>query len=377
MRQECFNIGLVMPLAAQQGGAEALLLHLLRHKSERYRYVCAFLEEGPLAEEIRSLSYDVTVIPAARLSNLPDYMKTALAVRSWAKKKDLCAIVSWMPKAHLYVGLATLFQDVRTIWYQHGVSSGNALDRLTTLLPATAVFCCSKTSREAQDRLHPRRATYVSYPGVDFASEGPLSQQEARQTLGLEASQPLVGMVARLEHWKGAHVFVEAASSILQKHPGATLFVVGGPHSLDLNYAEELHRRVRELNLGDNFVLAGQRSMAETTLWQAAADVIVHPVTGIEPFGMSVVEAMAQGKVVVASNAGGPAEVIEDGHSGVLIERSDPVLLAATVDHLLMDKQRRSDIGRNARSRSQIFTTQIFAARFDELVGQALSMGNR
>jgi glycosyltransferase involved in cell wall biosynthesis len=112
--------------------------------------------------------------------------------------------------------------------------------------------------------------------------------------------------------------------------------------------------------------------MNEVPLWQAAADVIVHPVVGVEPFGMSVVEAMGQGKVVVASDLGGPAEVIENGVSGILIRGGDPDLLASTVIQLLEDPSRRVAIEKQASLRARRFSVDAFAERFNELMAKLL-----
>ena len=75
-------IGIVMPLASQQGGAEALLQHFLRHGEHSYKYVCAFLEDGPLATEVRALGYDTTVFPTTHLSHVSNYLKTLRSLRS-------------------------------------------------------------------------------------------------------------------------------------------------------------------------------------------------------------------------------------------------------------------------------------------------------
>jgi glycosyltransferase involved in cell wall biosynthesis len=365
-------IGIVMPLGSQQGGAEALLQHLLRYRDHRYQYVCAFLEEGPLVEEVRELGYDTTVFPTTHLSHLGNYFRTLRSLRRWIKAKRLHMVVSWMPKAHMYVSPVALLMPVRAVWFQHGVPHKDRMDRLITLLPADGVLCCSKTSKRGQDQMFPVRPSHVCYPGVALSAGEALSKDEARENLGLPKQTPVIGMVARLEHWKGAHIFVDAAAQILKRYANATLFIVGGKHPLDVAYSEKVNAMVQEMNFGDRFILAGQRPMTEVPLWQAAADVIVHPVVGVEPFGMSVVEAMGQGKAVVASELGGPAEVIENGVSGILIPGGDPGLLASTVIQLLEDPARRVAIEKQASLRAQRFSVDAFAERFNDVMSKLL-----
>jgi glycosyltransferase involved in cell wall biosynthesis len=364
------TIGIVMPLGSQQGGAEALLQHFLRHGDHRYEYVCAFLEDGPLVAEVRELGYDTTVFPTTHLSHVSNYFKTLRSLRRWIKAKKLHMVVSWMPKAHMYVSPVALLLPVRAVWFQHGVPHRHPIDRLITLLPADAVLCCSETSKRGQDQLFPVRPSHVCYPGVALSAGEGKSKSEARECLGLPKTTPVIGMVARLEHWKGAHVFVDAAAQILKRYPEATLFIVGGKHPFDVAYSEKVYAMVKQMNYGERLILAGQRPMLEVPLWQAAADVIVHPVVGVEPFGMSVVEAMGQGKVVVASDLGGPAEVIENGVSGILIRGGDPGLLASTVIQLLEDPSRCVAIEKQASLRAQRFSVDAFAERFNEVMAK-------
>jgi glycosyltransferase involved in cell wall biosynthesis len=320
-----------------------------------------------LVQEVRELGYDTTVLPTTHLSHLGNYLKTVLALSRWIKSKKLEVVLSWMPKAHLYVSVAALFNGAKVLWYQHNVPYANILDQLATLLPTHTVLCCSNCVKQSQDRLFPGRRTSVCYPGVELSSIEMTSQDKARMELNLPVGVPVVGMVARLERRKGAHVFLNAATAILDRYPEARLFVVGGEHPLDPAYAEELTAKVLALNRGKQIMMAGQRPSREIPLWQAAADVLVHPATGLEPFGMAVVEAMAQGKVVVASNMGGPSEVIQNEVSGILIKSGDSALLAATVVKLLEEPERRMLMQEQAYLRSRNFSIAIFVSRFHDL----------
>ncbi len=362
-----------MTLGEQAGGAEALFGHLMRHKSDRYHYVCGFLKDGPLVGEMRALGYDTVVFHATRLSDVSNYLLVVKKIRAWIRDKRLDLVMSWMSKGQFYVGPAAIVMAVPVVWFQHSVPVGSAfMDRLITLIPVDAVFCCSRTSKTSQDRLFPHRRSHVCYPGVVMRTDQGLSQREARRELGLPSDIPVIGMVARLERWKGAHIFVEASQKLLGRNKEVMFFIVGGAHASDSLYADEIRAMVDHLDSGERFVLAGQRSMQETLLWQTAADIIVQPVTGIEPFGMAIVEAMAQGKIVVTSDIGGPTEIIEDGVSGILIKSSNPDLLASSLVDLLADPVRRGIIQKGAAIRGRSFTIEAFVSRVEELLQSLL-----
>ena len=367
-------IGIVMPLGSPRGGAEILLQNWLSASRMSSRYVLAFLEEGPLVAHARSLGYDVEVMPTTHLRHVGNTLQTILALRSWIRRKHLRVVLSWMAKAHLYIAPASSLLGVRTVWYQHGVpDKSDRMNQLITALPAQAVLCCSETARATQQKWSSKHNLYVCYPGVD-APDHAVTAEQARGKLGLSPEETVICMVARLERWKGAHVLVQAAPEVLAAHPECRFFIAGGPHPFDPSYAEELKAMIRTLDLNQRVILLGQLPPEEVRLWQISSDLIVQPTSGIEPFGIAVVEAMSLGKVVVASDLGGPAEVIQQDRSGVLFPPRDAGGLAKTIVALLSDPERRQRIGREAIQRSEQFSMRVFVDRLDELLGEIAAL---
>jgi glycosyltransferase involved in cell wall biosynthesis len=371
MSNKLNRIGVVMPLARQQGGAELLLMHLLQHESERFEILCVFLENGPMVEQARSLGYRTFVKPITRVSDAGNFLSTALWFRKWLRKEKPDAVLSWMPKAHLYVAPSSLFSGVKLLWFQHGITNGSLMDRITTMLPTDNILCCSGVAKAAQIRVPPRRLTSVCHPGVSFPAD-PIPMKEARAKLGLDLASKIVGMVARLERWKGPHVFIEAARLVHAAFPETCFFIVGGAHPRDPAYAEEIHQQAARSGLGNRLILAGQRPSDEIPLWQASADLIIHPNTGTEPFGMVVAEAMGAGKVVIASRSGGPEEIIEDGLSGFLVPKGDAEALAATTMRLLTNAEERCSVEKRAFVRGRSFSIMQFAQHMEELIANTL-----
>jgi glycosyltransferase involved in cell wall biosynthesis len=367
------RIGIIMPLAYQQGGAEALLLHLLRHGSTRYELLCVFLQDGPLVEQVQDWGYKTFVVRTTHLTDPLNYLSTIAWLRRWIIREKPDAILSWMPKAHLYVGVAAALSGVKKLWFQHGISGNGKMDRITAKLPVDRVLCCSAASKAAQDQVPPRRLTSICYPGVSFPTPIPILSAQARERLGLAPHARIVGMVARLERWKGAHIFIQAATIVSEALPGTYFFIVGGEHPRDPAYAEQIRHMAKDSGLKDNLILAGQRPASEVPLWQASADIIAHPVTGEEPFGMAVAEAMGMGRVVVASDEGGPREIIQDGINGFLVPREDENALATLLIRLLQDSEELRRVAANAFSRGRRFSVAVFAQRMDDLLAETMA----
>jgi glycosyltransferase involved in cell wall biosynthesis len=168
------------------------------------------------------------------------------------------------------------------------------------------------------------------YNGVDLAR---YSEQEACCTLhreyGIPAGSPIVGVVARLEPEKGHPTLLEAWPAVLEAVPNAHLLVVGEGTE---RTALELH--AMGLGISRSVTFTGRRD--DVPAVTAALDVAVLP-SYREAQGLSILEAMALSRPVVASAVGGIPEMIEHGRTGLLVPPRNPAALAASLVRLLTD----------------------------------------
>jgi glycosyltransferase involved in cell wall biosynthesis len=168
------------------------------------------------------------------------------------------------------------------------------------------------------------------YNGVDLSR---YEQQEACCTLpeeyGMEPGSQLVGVVARLEPEKGHPTLLEAWPRVLRRVPDAYLLIVG-----EGSRREGLEAQARELRVAHRVVFTGRRD--DVPAVTAALDVAVLP-SYREAQGLSILEAMALSRPVVASNVGGIPEMIEDGVTGLLVPPHDAEALAGAITRLLRD----------------------------------------
>jgi glycosyltransferase involved in cell wall biosynthesis len=348
--------GIVMPLAEQRGGAELALSHFLRGVERTRRadiFVC-YLQGGPLAEWTAAEGFPTTVVSSGRLREPWSAVRCVRALARWLKENDIRVVVSWMAKAHLYAGPAALAVRVPALWWQHGVPRNRGLDLAVTLLPARRVLTCSRAAARAQQRMFGQRAELRTiYPPVDLEHLRGVGQSpENRARLGLPASKLIVGIVARLQRWKGVHIFLEAARELLNERPEVFFVIVGGPHPLEPDYADSLERRSRELGLTDHVLFSGYQTNAAQ--WMAAMDVVVNASFG-EPFGMVIIEAMALGKAVIATGLDGPTEIISDGVNGLLVTPGSVGELAGAIRRLVDEPALRTALGQAGRVRAESY----------------------
>jgi glycosyltransferase involved in cell wall biosynthesis len=168
------------------------------------------------------------------------------------------------------------------------------------------------------------------YNGVDLER---YEHQEPCCTLrddyGMEPGSQIVGVVARLEPEKGHPTLLEAWPLVLHEVPDAYLLVVG-----EGSRKAELERQARDLRIAHRVVFTGRRD--DVPAVTAALDVAVLP-SYREAQGLTILEAMALSRPVVASNVGGIPEVIEDGVTGVLVPPHDARALATAIVRVLTD----------------------------------------
>lgn len=206
---------------------------------------------------------------------------------------------------------------------------------------------------------------HVIHPGV---SDCDFSVNSNGQH-GLEYASPSIGVVSRLVEGKGVEHFLMAVPEILAARPETRFFIVGdGP------LKTSLVKLAMELGVVSTVQFCGRISPAAEVM--CGLDVVVMPSLE-EGLPWVVLEALALGKPVVATNVGGIPEVITHGLHGLLVEPGDSVALARAVIHLLEDPQRASALAQAGQARvAQKFRASREAAEIHELYRSLLVSRN-
>jgi phosphatidylinositol alpha-mannosyltransferase len=231
---------------------------------------------------------------------------------------------------HAYADRALLFSAVapalRPVW-----------DRLRVRLAvsrAAAEFVELRFSGELV-RIVPNGADVELFAGAAPSPDLP----EGRRVL----------FVNRLDPRKGFRVMVDAFRRLAGEAPDAVLVVAGDGAERDA--VDSLEPAVR-----DRVVMLGSVPHADLPPYHAASEVVCAPAVGRESFGIVLVEAMAAGRPVVASDIPGYREVVQDGVEGVLVPPRDPDALAAAVLRLLRDPEASKNLGEAGRERARRYS---------------------
>jgi len=236
---------------------------------------------------------------------------------------------------------------------------------------ADVVLCCSRAVLDQFTDQALRRRSRVVYSGAEVPAgideRSPLSDDSLR-----------IVCVARLNEWKGQEVLIEAIPLLERGTENVSVRLIGDVFSMygtERQYRDGLVERVRALGLGDVVHFEGERRDALAVV--AQADVFVLPSRRPEPFGMALVEAMALGRPVVATEAGGPLEIVTDGVDGVLVAPGDPAALASAIDHMVRDPEWARRLADQARRRASDFTSQTMVTQVLAAFGDAIAARGR
>lgn len=232
-------------------------------------------------------------------------------------------------------------------------------------------------SQHARDHFYariPSTRASVIYDGLSGVG---IDHDEAREAVGrefkLDPGVQLVGMVARLAPQKDYATLIRAARRVVEATPNTHFFLVGdySTEPGSRRTYEELLVLIAELGLADHITFTGFRSDVPTLV--AAMDVMVLS-TNFEGFGLAVLEAMAEGRPVVATAVGGIPEFVRDGVTGLLHRHADDAHLASQIESLLRDHALAERLGESGRRLVKSdFSTAGFSRRIAELYDSLLS----
>ncbi len=356
---------LFVTAAAERGGAEAVLRTLLGGLDRsRVRPVVCCLRPGPFEAKLRRIDgLDVVTAPVRGFRHAGDGWRAVRRMRGLVRERGVEVVHANGIAAHVYAGLAARLEGVPAVFHLHdrlagGWSGQGIVNAFARRVPAAAIVT---PSRFLADGLAAARARVVVIPnGVE---EPPADARQDRE----DATAPTVVWCGRLQRWKGAHVFLDAAARVHRRRPATRFVVVGGPlFGLEPDYADGLERLAARHALGAAVRFTGHLDDPWPELRRA--DVVVHSAVRPEPFGLVVVEAMLAGRAVVAAAVGGPAEIVEDGVTGLLTPPGNADSLARAIERLLDDDALRARLGRAACDAArERFSPRGMASRFEDL----------
>ncbi len=223
---------------------------------------------------------------------------------------------------------------------------------------ATTVVANSHYTARSVRAAAPRARVEVVHNAVDLERWDPASIDRARARANLGRAgggELLLGVLAQLTPWKGQATAIEALRLLREDGLDAHLLLIGSAKFVasatrfDNNaYVAGLHAQVADAGLQERVSFLGEREDVPELM--RALDILLLP-SEEEPFGRALLEAMALGVPVLATNVGGPVEIVEDGREGYLLPPHEPRAWAQAIGRLAASPEQAAQMGRAGRRR--------------------------
>ncbi|WP_336077319.1 glycosyltransferase family 4 protein [Paenibacillus sp. 203] len=347
---------------ARWSGGEVALYNILTNIGEHIDPLVILAEEGDLADRLRQRDIDVRIVPLDdsirnRGRNAVNLGAPAAAFRLLAygrklapllrAEKVVCVHTNSL-KSALYGTVAAKSAKLPLIWHIRDhigppylkpiVAKGIRL--MSRFLP-NGVIANSKSTLSALE-LPPDKKTLVVYSAFAKAIT---ARDTAAHVRGDDSFN--VVLVGRLAEWKGQHILLEAARSFLPDQR-VKFWLAGDALFGEEEYKQRLESTMREYGLA-NVNLLGHVDDIQGLMQRC--DLLIHTSITPEPFGQVIIEGMAAGLPVIASNEGGPKETVVPHETGLLIEPGNPAKLEEAIRWMLEHPQERQQMGERGMER--------------------------
>jgi glycosyltransferase involved in cell wall biosynthesis len=368
--------------SSRLGGAERSLLELAR-AVDRERFDLAAVVGGPgeLTDALREEGLEVDIVEMPRISRTTNPIKIAGYIATVTKlSRSIAGLVRSRKSdlvhsngllSHIYAGEAARQAKRPCVWHARdmvrlGPLAGHE-QRNAALVIAISGAVREHLLREGT----PEEKVRLVMNGIDLAPFGDAAEgadaarDAARSELGLDPRAFVAGSAGSFVPWKRHEDFVRAFGTLAEneispEEDGAPVKVADlvparavlfGEDLFGENgrYAFDLKRLADEL-VGTRILFAGWR--ADVPRMMPGLDVFVSASDG-EPFGRVIVEAMAAGVAVIATDSGGKSEIVEGDVTGILVPQDDPAALAEAMGALMRDPARREALGSAGRQRAR------------------------
>jgi glycosyltransferase involved in cell wall biosynthesis len=329
------------------GGGERHVATLANSLSQRGHQVYVVVAPGsPLTALLSEVPAENVI--TLRMRNAFD-VPSALRLARIIREKKIEVVHAHLARDYPIASLA-IRRYAQLVITRHVLFPLNRLHRLTLKRVARVIAVSNAVARRLQARrICNSRKIQVIANGIELGRfDEPLSdaaRTSVREKLGVR--RPLMaGEVGSLLPIKGHEDFVRAAAIIARRRNDVDFVIVGDNEPHNRNHRKFLERLIKELGLKDGVQIVDWSG--DLSRFYGALDVYVSP-SHSEAFGLSIVEAMASGRPVVATATEGAKEIIEDKQTGVLVPNGDAESMADAILALLDNVDERSRLGANAR----------------------------
>ena len=345
------------------GGSHYCLVYLVENLDRAaFKPLVTFYEEHALVPRFKAMAETLVLPrldtvksgfpPLRRAMNLIIWIRRVFSYVSFLKTRRIALVhQNNSIKRHHDWMVASLIAGVPYVVHERGINNHYSwMDRQLSKR-AALVIPMSRAIMDAMiERGVPPGNIRVLYDGLDPERVKPARTPEAlRAEYGVRPDQTVIGIVGNVREWKGQETVVRALIEVLKVRADVVCFFVGAASARDAAYQEKLNRLIADAGIGASVRFTGYQS--DPSSFVNMMSIVMHASVSPEPFGMVVLEAMAQRKPIIGSRAGGVVEMVIDGTTGYTFPPGDAAELASRLLELLRDPKLQTRMGEAGYSR--------------------------
>lgn len=355
-------------------GSDRSLLNLLKNLDRNEFNLSVILPcDGPLVGEIKKLN-DVNIIieelAILRRKNLNikgifSYIKDLFKSINFLKKiinENNIDVVYTNTSVVFPGGITTKLLGKKSVWHIREIISNKFERKVVSFIVNTfsdVIIANSKATGEAITKNN--KKVKVVYNAIESKPETK-KHQKIDDTI-------VIGMAGRINRWKGQKLFVDMAKDILNQTNNVKFKIAGEVYKGEDHILHELKSYVKEKGVEEYIEFLGQVNNMDE--FYNNIDIFVLPSIQPEPFGLVVIEAMEKELPVVATNHGGPTEIIDNGINGYLVDYTDSIEMSKRVLELINNNELRKIIGKEAKEkRNKMFNIETYVKDISKILIQ-------
>lgn len=268
-------------------------------------------------------------------------------------KPELVSINNGHAALHEWM-LASYLNKVKVVAHDRGTGYPCSLRTRMFVRLLDAIICVSDHYKDNVTRQNLKvRLVRRVYNGLDTemisGRISPVDIDRLRKEFKLKKDEPVIGITGNIDRWKGQAVVLRALKKVRAVYPGIKCLIIGQVAKGAKKYKTELDEYIAENGLRDNVIFTGFRKDIPNLL--SLLDIMLHASITPEPFGRVILEGMAAGKPIIATNSGGTVEQIVNNETGILVPMNDPDKMADAIIFFISNPAAASEMGEKGKKR--------------------------
>ncbi|MCH7407956.1 glycosyltransferase family 4 protein [Belliella sp. DSM 111904] len=366
------------------GASKIFLISIQALKKHGFEIDVVLSEDGPLVTEIKKEAINVHI------------QKLGILRRKYFNIKGLINRASTLYEAHSFLGkiiesrkIDIIYSNTSAVLVGGWVAKKHNLPHVTHLHEIIAspswlkgflgkvinkhsnlVIAVSKAVKDSwSDKIEPKKINLL-YNGIPHQPYHEITSKINQDLPKESEGKILIGMIARVNHWKGQHYFIEIAEQLSKTKSGLHFIIVGDAFPGTEHFVDSLLRKISRSGIKEKISYLGYRTDIPEIL--NTLDIFILPSILPDPLPTTVLEAMAAGKPVIATNIGGAREMVIDGDTGLLIPFDNAEVAAKAMLQLIENPELIQTMGKNGQERQKIaFSEDAYVDNFAKVIQKA------